>query len=83
MRGNEDGRLIKSFSKVASLAEVFECLVENASDAMADGGKLTIENTKTNVNLQISFTATETGIPNQFLRKRGNRPLQQRQKEWV
>jgi len=34
MRRSDARRLVESFSKDASLAEAFECLIENASDAI-------------------------------------------------
>lgn len=34
MRGNDNRRLVESFSKDMSLADAFKCLFENASDAI-------------------------------------------------
>ncbi len=54
------------------MKRVFTNLIRNAVDAMPEGGTLTITSSKLNGKLQISFTDTGEGIPEEVMEKLWN-----------
>ncbi|MEM3697026.1 MAG: PAS domain S-box protein [Candidatus Bathyarchaeia archaeon] len=54
---------------VDKMKRVFGNLIRNAVDAMPKGGKITITSKELNGNVEIAFTDTGTGIPNDVLEK--------------
>jgi len=67
--GTSHDEVIESLSKDVPLADVFEYLFENASDAMPEGGKLTITSQESSGNLEITFTETGVGMSEETLDK--------------
>jgi signal transduction histidine kinase len=67
--GTSHDEVIESLSKDVPLADVFEYLFENASDAMPEGGKLTITRQESSGNLEIAFTETGVGMSEETLDK--------------
>ncbi|MBS7616957.1 PAS domain S-box protein [Candidatus Bathyarchaeota archaeon] len=51
------------------LTRVFANIIKNACDAMPNGGKITIESSKTNGFLNVSFSDTGVGMPKEVLEK--------------
>jgi PAS domain S-box-containing protein len=52
----------------AKIKRIFINLIENAVDSMPNGGKLTITSNKSNNSVELMFTDTGVGIPEQILR---------------
>jgi PAS domain S-box-containing protein len=53
----------------AKIKRIFINLIENAIDAMATGGKLEISSIRSNSHLEVKFTDTGQGIPENVLRE--------------
>jgi len=59
---------------VAKIKRVFTNIIKNAVDAMPEGGKLTVKSSKKQTCMEVTFTDTGVGIPEDVLAKIG-KPL--------
>jgi signal transduction histidine kinase len=65
----EFGELPDVYADANQLAQVFTNLIFNAADAMPDGGTLRITAREVERSVEIAFTDTGTGIPEEHLHK--------------
>lgn len=57
---------------IQKMKRVFSNIINNAFEAMPDGGRLTIESTERGENIELSFSDTGKGIPEDVVKKIGS-----------